>query len=197
MNTETKHDEIRLAVVRLLEKKGYGVVNAASGSGIPKFSRIIIEKGDERLDCVIKTTTGGRISFTRAEDGTYLVLRDADRVIHARRSPVDPSKVHATMFDKATVVEAFEANHNAKIDRGMEHIPSWVNPAPEAGWRRTGSGFQSKALWSETVALSPTGDVTTISSVREHGIMERVKAILAEHMGVRPELIEIDVRVKL
>ncbi|MGO4705856.1 hypothetical protein AB4072_08780 [Microvirga sp. 2MCAF38] len=201
-----KDDDIRLAVVRLLEEKGYTVTNTASGSGVPRYSRVIVEKGREKLACAIKTTTGGRISFTRAPDGSYFVLSDADRVIHACRSQDEPSKVRISMFDKSTVLDAFEANHKAKVERGREHIPSWVNPEYEDGWRLTGSGFQEKALWSETVEVSGSkaaNSATSTSSAalaepsHEPGIMERVKAMLAEHMGVQPELIEIDVRVKL
>jgi hypothetical protein len=196
MNLETKHDEIRLAVVRLLERKGYKVTNTARGSGVPQFSRMDIEKGDEKLACVIKTTTGGRVSFTRDEDGTYLVVRDADRVIHARRTPNDPRKIRVMMFDRATVIDAFEANHKAKAERKMEHIPSWVNPEPDAGWRMAGSGFQDKALWSEVISIDPMASEPGAKDP-ELGIMTRIKAMLAEHMGLRPELIEIDVRVKL
>jgi hypothetical protein len=208
MDSEVTDNEIRMAVVRLLEEKGYEVTNTASGSGVPKFSRVMIEKGSEKLSCAIKTTTGGRISFTRAPDGSYHVLSDADRVIHAWRSPDDSTKVRVTMFDKTTVLDAFEANHKAKVAHKMEHIPSWVNPEPEDGWRMTGSGFKDKAIWSETIPVSATEprspassgateEASSSGSPHELGIMDRIKAMLSEHMGVRPELIEIDVRVKL
>lgn len=207
MEFEVKDDDIRMAVVKLLEEKGYKVRNTASGSGVPKFSRVEIEKGAEKLACVIKTTTGGRISFTRAPDGTYFVLGDADRVIHAWRNADDPTKIRVSMFDKATVLKAFEANHKAKAERGMEHIPSWISPWPEEGWRFTGSGFKDEALWSEMISIGEVETVTTSAPIPSHpssedpsseiGIMDRIKAMLSEHLGVRPELIEIDVRVKI
>lgn len=207
MSEEIKDDEIRMAVVRLLEGKGYKVTNTASGSGVPKFSRVEIEKGAERLACAIKTTTGGRISFTRAPDGNYFVLSDVDRVIHAWRSADDPTKIRVTMFDKATVLQAFEANHKAKAERGMEHIPSWLNPEPQEGWRFTGSGFKDKALWSETISVREAETASSVTATpadtpstgpsSEPGIMDRIKEMLSEHLGVRAELIEIDVRVKI
>jgi hypothetical protein len=197
---EVDHDAIRRAVVRLLQHKGYAVRNIGSGSGVPKWSRVQIAKDGESFTCAIKTTTSGRISFTRASTGSYNVLSDVDRVIHGRPVPEDSGKIRISMFDSATVIQAFDANHKAKVEHGMEHIPSWISPELEAGWRFTGSGFQKKALWSEVVVLGESEvdeHTETGSSTSEVGIMDRIKQMLSEHMGVRPELIEIDVRVKL
>jgi hypothetical protein len=208
MSEKISDSQIRLAVVRLLEEKGYKVTDAASGSGVPKFSRIKIEKGAERLSCAVKTTGGGRISFTRKPDGTYKVLGDVDRVMHARLIQSDVVKVRISMFERPVVEKAFEDNHVALEKRGMGHIPLWVNPEHEDGWRMTGSGFQKDALWSETISITlpvasdptpkmPGTAVPSPAPSQEVGIMDRIKAMLSEHMGVRPELIEIDVRVKL
>jgi hypothetical protein len=213
MERKLTHDEVRevrMAAVRLLEQKGYKVMSASAGSGVPKFSRIKIEKGPEKLICVIKVTSGGRIFFTRETDGSYKVLSDADRVIHARPDLSDPAKVHVSMFDRSTVLEAFEANHEAKVAHKREHLPSWVNPEPEpeAGWRLIGSGFQQDALWSEVVsttsgepgeaaAVSPLFATAPTKPDPKLAFMENIKAMISDHMGVRPELIEIDVRIRV
>lgn len=197
--------EVRAAVVRLLEAKDYVVENTASGSGVPRLSRIRISKGGETLSCAVKVTTGGRISFTRAANGSFHVLSDVDRVIHANRSEEDPTKLVVTMFDKDTVVAAFEANHAAKAAHGMEHIPSWVNPEFEEGWRLTGSGFQEKALWSETVSASADkyeGEVNEAfpdhrDTSNDATFMETIKARLAERMGVSADKIEIEIKVRV
>lgn len=197
--------EVRAAVVRLLEEKGYAVENTASGSGVPRFSRIKIAKGGESLSCAVKVTTGGRISFTRATNGSYYVLSDVDRVIHAHRPEGEPTKVILTMYDKATVVAAFEANHAAKAAHGMEHLPSWVNPEFEDGWRFAGSGFRDKALWSESVSASAdkqVGDANEAPSdnrepADDASFMETIKRRLAERMGVSADKIEIEIRVRV
>ncbi len=197
--------EVRAAVVRLLEAKGYDVENTASGSGVPRFSRIKIAKGSETLSCAVKVTTGGRISFTRAANGSYHVLSDVDRVIHAHRPEEEPTKIVVTMFDKDTVVAAFEANHAAKAAHGMEHIPSWVNPEFEDGWRFTGSGFGEKALWSETVLAPADKQEREVSEAfpdnrdpsNDASFMETIKARLAERMGVSADKIEIEIKVRV
>ncbi|WP_186419702.1 hypothetical protein [Bosea sp. CS1GBMeth4] len=197
--------EVRMAVVRLLNAKGYAVENTASGSGVPRFSRIKIAKGGETLSCAIKVTTGGRISFTRGANGSYYVLSDVDRVIHAQRSEEEPAKVVVTMFDKDTVVAAFEANHAAKAAHGMEHIPSWVNPEFEEGWRLTGSGFGEKALWSETISASADKQEREVNEAspdrrapsNDASFMETIKARLAERMGVSADKIDIEIKVRV
>lgn len=221
MESTVKDEDLRMAAVRVLERRGYRVTSTASGQGVPKFSRLEIDDGKERLSCAVKTTKdSGRISFARNDDGTYKVLSDSDRVIHVRLIPDDASKARISMFDRATVVEAFEANHRELARRGLGHIPLWVNPERESQWRMTGSGFQKEALWSETVSVAPpmiggpmppgplpagpkpsapaaAGAAATLVPTQEAGIMDRIRAMLSEHLGVRPELIEIDVRVKL
>lgn len=205
MSDWIEDSEVRATVVRLLEAKGYAVENTASGSGVPRFSRIKIAKGGETFSCAVKVTTGGRISFTRAANGLYHVLSDVDLVIHAHRSEEEPTKVVVTMFDKDTVVAAFEANHAAKAAHGMEHIPSWVNPEFEDGWRFAGSGFREKALWSESVSASADKQEREVTEApsdhREPGndasFMETIKRRLAERMGVSADKIEIEIKVRV
>ncbi len=91
----------------------------------------------------------------------------------------------------------------SKEKEGKAHIPSWINPELEESWRFVGSGFGDKALWRETVPLisepeatAPTPEPSATTSP-EMGIMDRIKIMLSEHMGVRPDFIEVDVRVKL
>lgn len=203
--------EMRETVVTLLEEKGYKVSSAASGQGVPKLSRLRLEKDGAELACVVKVSSGGRISFTRASNGTYRVLSDADWVIHAQPVLASPGHLRVMAFDRATVVQAFEENHRALVDHQMEHIPSWVNPELEAGWRQSGSGFRDKALWTEVVTISGAAAASTPapepgasaapppsgSTAEALGIMERIKLMLSEHLGVRPELIDVDVRVKI
>lgn len=204
--------DMRDAVVTLLEEKGYKVSSTASGQGVPKLSRLKLEKDGTELACVVKVSSGGRISFTRAPDGTYRVLSDADWVIHAQPVLASPGHLRVMVFDRATVVRAFEENHKALVAHRMEHIPSWVNPEQEAGWRQSGSGFKDKALWTEVTTISGAAAASTPApelgasaapppsgggAAEVPGIMERIKLMLSEHLGVRPELIDVDVRVKI
>lgn len=203
--------ELRGAVIRLLEQKGYTVRDVSSGSGVPKLSRLEIADGRRKLTCAVKITTTlqGRISFTRNPDGTYKVLSDSDRVVYACPDADDEAKVFVAMFDATTVKRAFDANFNARKGTGQEDLPMWLSPRLESKQRFIGSGFQEKALWSEVRPMSGQSSDSTIAkptttpspTVGEGetptGIMERIKMMLSEHMGVRPDQLEVDVRVKL
>lgn len=208
MNSENK---LREVAVKLLEAKGYRVSSLAKGQGVPKFSRIEMEKDGTVETGSIKVSTGGRISFTRNPNGSYKVLSEVDFVIHVTPDSRDHSKVWVTLFDRATVLSAFEENYAALAAHGMEHIPIWVNPEKEQGWRMTGSGFMDRAIWSARVSEDgqSTAPIATVvsgqNSVAPIGsrtadtmsVMERIKTILSEHMGVKPDLIDIEVRVRV
>lgn len=200
--------EVRKAVVSLLAAKGYAVSDLPGGQGARELSRVSIAGDGKTFVCAIKTSTSGRISFVREANGTFKVLDDVDLVIHAHPLTTDESTVVVSMFDAATVRKAFERNHKALTDKKMGHIPSWVNPEPEAGWRQTGSGFRDKALWRETVKLSSAeasreshfawgaGDVEFApehSAVRPLTIKE-AKDGLAEMFGVSPDKVEITIK---
>ena len=109
----TNDSELRKAGVRALEKKGYAVTSIAKGQGVPSFSRVKIEKEGKKETCAIKTSAGGRISFTRNSDGSYKVLSEVDYVLHVKPDAQEPSKAHMTLFDRATVVAAFDVNFKA------------------------------------------------------------------------------------
>ncbi len=82
----------------------------------------------------------------------------------------------------------------------MEHIPSWLSPEFEEGWRFTGSGFAERAEWTIRIGVG-SDDGESAEPLNDgskgSGVMNRVKAMLSEHLGVPPEFIEIDVRVKI
>ena len=204
-------NELRELAIKLLETKGYKVLSIARGQGVPKLSRIELRRDGKKETCALKVSTRGRISFTRNSDGRYKVLSEVDYVLHVTPDLHDPSKARVTLFDRETVLVAFEENFAALTARGMGHIPIWVNPEKEVGWRMTGSGFINRAIWSELISergLEVTGKVVaapdeqseargTIDSAEPGGVMDRIRAILSDHMGVRPELIDIEVRVRV
>lgn len=194
----------REAVVKHLTDEGYEVINTASGSGVPAWSRLELSRKNETLRCAVKVTTGGRISFTREEDGTYPVLDEVDWVIHVHRL-AEPNRLVVSAFDADTVRAAFEANHSSKLKHGKAHIPSWLSPAKESGWRFVGSGFEAQALWKQTIsfdgAFNPSDQKDGIEGENEHrredkGIIDQIKSLLASHMQISPDQIEIDIRVR-
>jgi hypothetical protein len=198
---------VREAVVRLLEEKGYRVTSTAAGQGVPKLSRLGLEMGGKKQTAVIKVSSGGRISFTRVASGSYRVLSDADLVIHAQPAPEDPTQVRVMVFERNAVIEAFEENHKALVAHKMAHIPSWVNPEYEGGWRQSGSGFKHKALSTDLVPIGPA--LMTVSGAQPDTAsatplpapptplkltLKEAKAGLAANYGVGPDDIDIIIR---
>lgn len=188
----------REAAVRALEAKGFRVSDISSGQGVPRFSRLEIAKEGRKRTCLVKCTTGGRISFTRDDDGTFRVLRDADFVLHVQRVSSDPNSVAITMFEATDIVSAFEENYESLEAHGMGHIPSWVNPEFEEGWRLKGSGFREKALWSELSPLNPSiapaRESILTAETTENWTIAEAKLRLARSFGISPESIEIIIR---
>jgi hypothetical protein len=208
MNKVISDNDLRNAAVNLLHSMGYKVSSQAKGQGVPKYSRIDISKNGKVESCCIKVSNGGRISFTRNPDGSYKVLSDVNFVIHVTPLAGDHAKARVSLFRSSTVLEAFETNFEELKLRKMDHLPIWVNPDAEPAWRVTGSGFIGEAIWSEVVGLnneskasletlSPNSDaLKETTNDDQKSVMERVKAILAEHMKVKPEFIDIEVRVR-
>lgn len=203
---------MREAAIAALQQKGFEVKNRASGSGSPPFSQVDITKGGKTLRCSLKLTTRsqGRIHYLREGDD-WKVLRQVDRVLHVWHHPNEPSSLRLSMFKAETVKAAFDKNYAAAVKGGFANIPAWISPRYESAPRFAGSGFEGEAEWTETVPFGSPGTAprdrpaaspersSPSSPVEEGGagIMDRIKAMLAEHMGVPAERIEVDVRVKL
>ena len=202
MSKRAKEGEMRQKVTELLQSKGYEVRDVSAGQGVPKKSRLELTKDGTRQTCVVKTSAGGRISFTRDPAGRYPLLDEVDLVAHVQPEPDDRS-IRVRLFSQETIHEAFEKNHAAMKPEGQDHLPMWLSPEREEALRFTGSGYGKDELWSETVPLdSPiTADATLQESAAKEagatGIMQQVRQILSAHMGVRPDQLEIDVRVRL
>lgn len=191
--------DVRTKVVSLLEEKGYVVTNAASGSGVPAWSRVTMEKDGKTFSAAIKVTSSGRIRFARRSDGSYDVLNDVDLVVHALRDR-ELARIDVSMYDRQTILDAFEENFASLVRTGQEGTAQqWLNPDFEPGPRYAGSGFGKKAIWSEAIAVAPLGAAAGSDEPAsgEPGIMDQIKLMLAKHMNVDPKMIEIDVRVKL
>jgi hypothetical protein len=192
--------EARQVAIRALEARGNKVRDVSSGQGRPKLSMVEIEQASSKRICSIKVANkalNGRIHYQRIGSGRYSVLSDVDLVLHVR--PMVDGSVRVTMFDKQTVLAAFEKGYKVLEKAGKEHLPIWVSPEPESGWRQASSGFGDKALWSETTANgAPKPAPAPVSGgqqphVRPLTIAEAKLAVAAKY-ETSPENVEIIVR---
>lgn len=204
MGKSREEHDMRAAVCRLLEDKGYSVTDYAKGSGVPKLSRLLIKKGSDSFKCSVKTTSTGRISYTREDDGRYKVLSDVDRVIHVCSTADQPGQIRVAMFSKEVVVKAFEKNYTMLDSKGRGHLPLWVDADEDFSPRVVGSGFIRDAIWVEFVPILASSKnmraelpASDLPEVNQGGVMAKIKLMLAEHMGVSADQLEVDVHVKV
>lgn len=188
-------------VHRLLQDR-YGELTFVSGQGIAKGQRVEFEDKGRKVQCVIKTSSGGRISFARRDDGTWSGLSDSAYVVVVAPTSLDGEDYKISFFDQAVLLEAFEANDAAQTAAGVGHLPSWIAPFHEAGRgpRGTGDGFGSKALWIEplvdfasTEAAVPAPPAPA-SGPKGQLTLQEAKEGLARTFGVSPSAIEITIK---
>ncbi|MFG6083400.1 hypothetical protein ACEUZ9_004660 [Paracoccus litorisediminis] len=203
MSKSEKENEIRLAAVRILKAKGYVIEDESSGSGVPKLSRLRLRLDGDQVGemCAVKVTTSGRIHFVHDGAGSFKVLDDMDLILHACPVSGDTSKVRLSMFAQKTINDAFGKTFARLDSLGKGNLPIWLNPDREDGDRFVGSGFIGEALWSETVSIADEDDEagkrSQASQSSDGSIMDVIKEMLSKHMGVSPDKIDIDVRVRV
>lgn len=187
-----------LPFVHSILRRRYGELTLISGQGIIRGERVLFSMDGKTVRAVIKTSTGGRVSFGRRND-EWSGLEDSDFVVI-----VAPTGFHAddhvvSMFDQQTMRKLFDENYNAQEKAGMGNLPNWIAPFHEEGRgpRGVGDGFGDKALWSEPLAETPTSPSAPksgpVGMVAGLTIIEAKRA-LAKTFGVDPDAVEITIR---
>lgn len=189
-----------IPVVHEMLRTRYGEIRTVSGQGIAKGQRVEFQVGGKPVRCVIKTSSGGRISFGRREDGSWSGLSESDRVVVVGPTKLDGDDLMVSEFEQQVLMKAFEANLAAQKKAGMENVPSWLAPFREEdrGVRGTGDGFGEKALWHEPLAgkaepAAKSESTPTNAPVRSLTLAE-AKEGLARTFGVSADAIEITIR---
>jgi hypothetical protein len=178
----------------------YGEIRIVSGQGIAKGQRVEFQDGGKTVRCVIKTSTGGRISFGRREDGSWSGLSESDRVVVVAPTTLGGDDLVVSEFKQHVLMQAFEANLAAQKKAGMDKVPSWLAPFHEVdrGVRGTGDGFGDKALWQEPLATageaSPKASAVGKNEPARGLTLAEAKEGLARTFGVSPDAIEITIR---
>ena len=204
MSVET---EMRVQLARWLEQN-YNVKDVSRGSGVPKLSRLEVSKGGTTLRYAVKISTNtGRISFSRNDNGEWKLLSEVDRIIYGFVSPENRTQLQIKVFHQSTVLDAFENTYQKLKEQGNGHIPIWLSPEKEDGLRFYGSGFGQDAHTeavleldlseiSEEQSEQTEGQAKQGAEATKGGIMNRIKSQLADHMGVDPNRIEVEVRIR-
>lgn len=189
-----------LPSIRQIIEHKCGPLTSISGQGIMKGERNKFVLNGKQVTGIIKTSTNGRVSFAKHDDGKWVGLAESDFVFIA--GPItesDPTPM-VSMFDRKIMLDAFNANQAAQEKDGKGHLPNWIAPFHEEGRgsRGVGDGFQEKALWTEP--LDPKSGSAALAAksppqVPSSGLtIDQAKAGLAKTFGVPPESIEITIR---
>jgi hypothetical protein len=195
-----KSGEEVIPIVHAKLRARYGECRFLSGQGIAKGQRVEFDDNGKQVRCVIKTSSGGRISFAHRPDGTWSGLSECDRVVVVAPTSFEGDNIAVSMFDQQVLRDAFEANLAAQKTAGMDNVPCWIAPFHEMdrGVRGTGDGFGDKALWTEPMSETQPSATKPDNSPRAgpvHGLtLAEAKEGLARTFGVRPDQIEITIR---
>ena len=173
----------------------YGDLIPISGQGIAKGERIELVMEGKRVRCVVKTSSGGRVSFGR-RDGKWSGLDGSDFVIIVAPTTFESDDLVVSMFDQRVMREVFDANQAAQEKAGMGELPNWIAPFHEEGRgaRGVGDGFGDKALWREPFSSVSSAPSAAADKSKRPMTIPEAKKQLAEALGVPIEAIEIVVR---
>lgn len=184
-------DSAKILLARALDlvRRKYGALEVQTGKGIPTGQRFEFLENSKPMLCVVKVSTGGRISFARDKDTWKGGLLDADRILVVAPTKLDGQEFVVRMFDQKVVLNAFEENHKAQKAAAHGHLPNWIAPFTEEnrGDRGVGDGFGSKALWSEPLnapEIIPSDNSSSLT-------IQEAKERLAKTFNVSPDAIKI------
>jgi hypothetical protein len=187
-----------LPLVHEILRRRYGVLDLLSGQGIAKGERVKFMMDGKKVRCVIKTSTGGRISFGRP-NGKWSGLDDSDAVVIVAPRTSNEDVHYVSMFDQSTLKEVFDLNQAAQMKAGMGDLPNWIAPFHEEGRgpRGTGDGFGPRAKWTEP--LNAASEPRRAPGRGRKGPVDSLtiaeaKAGLAKTFGVSPDAVEITIR---
>lgn len=194
-----------------LEKAGYVLGDSLKIPGAHSFEAT--HKGN-MVRVGIKTSADRWVSIPRDGDGEFGLLSGVDVVfVVAFDEWPMPSKVQIYRFDPTVITDRAVRVYEEADKRG--HTGLQFLPLDKASDRRTTTAklsnlkevgelfFEDAIEWTEgpssppPPATLPTPELSISDEPEEQPIMDRIKMMLAEHLGVRPELIDIEVRVKI
>lgn len=190
----------------VIEGLGYKIGGSLRQPGGHAFAAKLDGK-DTRIG--MKTSSDRWLGLSKDVDGGFGLLGKVDLlfVVAFDRWP-EPEAIQVYEFDAKDILERAEgvyAEAKKLGHTGLQFLPldaiSDRRPAMTKFGNLAKLGkivFEENITWSDAENETVEEDHVEgrAQSVTELPIMERIKMMLSEHMGVRPELIEVDVRVK-
>lgn len=167
---------------------------------MPKSSRIVMtHETSPELSCLIKVTSTGRISFTYdVANNRWFHLSDTDHMLYAHIR--EDGLLRLQMFKRSVIETAFSKLHVALESRGKAHIPHWLSPIREEGYRFEGSGFGADADWTIESDLDggPNIDAATptFSPKNRSAAVQEAKEIIAAALGLSVSDIELTISIR-
>jgi len=188
---------LRAAAERGIANQGFKV-EVVRGSG---GARLTATKGGKSINVAVRTSSDRWVGWMRDENGKWRGMRDADLIVVAALGP-NGAEIYA--FDSAPVEKAFDANlaareaNNAVLSKTAPIFVCLDTVAPGRGPSATSSNLKAKALWSETVPLVLTAEVTApevAAPEAEESFVDRVRREFADRVGVAVEKVTVEFKV--
>lgn len=187
-----------------IEGLGYKIGKSLKQPGAHAFTAKLHGK-DVRIG--MKTSSDRWLGMSKDIDGGFGLLGKVDLLfVVAFDCWPEPETIQVYQFDAKDILERAEGVYEEaeKLGHtGLQFLPldaiSDRRPAMTKFGNLAKLGkivFEEKITWSDAEE-DAEADQTEEEAPAELPIMERIKMMLAEHMGVPPEKIEVDVRVKL
>jgi hypothetical protein len=212
MTRQQKFQVMQNRRTRLVEiAKGHLVSSGYTLGGslkVPGAHAFETSTGGKSVRVGIKTSADRWMGVARDGAGGYGMLERIDRLFVITTDDwTAPKRVEIYQFDPKKII-AIASTVYEEADRlghtGLQFLPLDEDTGRRPSTTKSAANlikhgtlvFDEAIIWDDE-ACDPVTVAETTDEEREAGIMERIKAMLADHMGVRPELIEIDVRVKL
>ena len=195
---------------QVLESSGYVLGQSLKIPGAHSFEAKM-PKG-HTVKVGIKTSADRWVSIPRDGSGHFGLLSGVDEVFIVTFDEwPGPRKVQIYRFDPKLITERAIRVYEDADRRG--HTGLQFLPLDDLSDRRTTTVhrsnlkelgklfFEDEIDWTEEPP-SPPSPTKAVATPADHEpseapIMDRIKAMLADHLGVRPELIDIEVRVKV
>jgi hypothetical protein len=200
-----KAEQLRRSVPIALRKQGYSQIERLSGPGIVPGARLRAVKEGQPVVVAVRTSSDREIGLLRTPEGRWRTIPHVDLVVAAVPANDAPA-VEVSAFESGTVLAAFDARvQELEAKTGMKlefKAPVFLRlddvATSKSKSKSAGPGLMRQAIWRSAVPINSLE--REMAAVRRNDadvtFMDRLRAQVADHMGIDPANVEITISIK-